>query len=406
MVNHILIVCFLPVSSSQTKSMEYDTPRISRHHSSDQSQAQPRVCYQWQLGRCYRLPCPFLHPDIPFKRKTHVDDPRSFQYSAPAPFQSGRGRGRGMDSAPKGSAEKLCKFWALGKCNYGDRCRFLHSWCIGDSFTFVTALEGHEKVVLSLILLERLWFRVSAGLCYLGSDKLYSASKDESVRIWDCQSGQAWNIETNNEISLGGLIGQVYSLEANDELLFAGSQDGSILVWKFNNVGNSFESAATLLVHNLTVVSLIVGGTQRLYSGSMDNTIRVWAATESGNLEVTYTHNAEHCYVPLFLEFRSLLPTYIKHRQFSTCDTCPGAAIITGSKGVLGLCGMHDAQAKPVLMRACDDNAVRVYDLPSFKERGKVLSKEEIRSIQLGPDGLFFTGDRGGALRVWKWRTT
>ncbi|KAL6004622.1 hypothetical protein ACLOJK_005177 [Asimina triloba] len=346
---------------------------------------------------------------------------------------------------------------------------------------------------------------------------------------------KAWNMETNNEISLSGPVGQVYSLEANDELLFAGSQDGSILVWKFNDVGSSFEPAATLQGYNLTNdllvpfecchegervsnaprmqeaalvaivalpkrpeltellsaalgcgihahssssaglkmgwgrvlerteiigvgtplggdirmeeragkaiaaatlplvadsglsprlmggmgcqdsrrvetarkktrrdanLSLTVGGARRLYSGSMDNTIRVWdlgtfqclqtlmdhtsvvmsllcwdhcfrlqvwAATESGSIEVTYTHNAEH--------------------------------------GVLGLCGMHDVQAKPVLMCACDDNAVRVYDLPSFKERGKVLSKDEIRSIQLGPDGLFFTGDRG-ALRVWKWRTT
>ncbi|KAL6004664.1 hypothetical protein ACLOJK_005219 [Asimina triloba] len=438
------------------KSMEYDTRRVLTPHSSHQSQTQPRVCYQWQCGRCYRLPCPFLHPDIPSRRRTHADDPRSFQYSAPAPLKPGGGRGRGMDSAPKGSAEKLCKFWALGKCNYGDRCRFLHSWCVGDSFTFVTALEGHQKVVLSfscyLISFRRFLLPLSesdflgtllvqdvSGIVLpSGSNRLYSASKDESVRIWDCQSGQcaavvnlgveigcmitkgpwifvglvnavkAWNMETNNEISLSGPVGQVYSLEANDELLFAGSQDGSILVRKFNDVGSSFEPAATLLGHNLTVASLTVGGARRLYSGSMDNTIRVWdlgtfrclqtlmdhtsvvmsllcwdqfllscsldqtikvwAATESGNIEVTYTHNAEH--------------------------------------GVLGLCGMHDAQAKPVLMCACDDNAVRVYDLPSFKERGKVLSKDEIRSIQLGPDGLFFTGDRGGALRVWKWRTT
>ncbi|KAL6004618.1 hypothetical protein ACLOJK_005173 [Asimina triloba] len=395
--------------------MEYDTRRVLTPHSSHQSQTQPRVCYQWQCGRCYRLPCPFLHPDIPSRRRTHADDPRSFQYSAPAPLKPGGGRGRVMDSAPKGSAEKLCKFWALGKCNYGDRCRFLHSWCVGDSFTFVTALEGHQKVILSFSWLFDFFRRfllplsesdslgallvqdVSGIVLPSGSNRLYSASKDESVRIWDCQSGQcaavvnlgveigcmitkgpwifvglvnaveAWNMETNNEISLSGPVGQVYSLEANDELLFAGSQDGSILVWKFNDVGSSFEPAATLLGHNLTVVSLIVGGAQRLYSASMDNTIRVWAATESGNIEVTYTHNAEH--------------------------------------GVLGLCGMHDAQAKPVLMCACDDNAVRVYDLPSFKERGKVLSKDEIRSIQLGPDGLFFTGDRG-ALRVWKWRTT
>ncbi|KAL6004691.1 hypothetical protein ACLOJK_005246 [Asimina triloba] len=418
------------------KSMEYDTRRVLTPHSSHQSQTQPRVCYQWQCGRCYRLPCPFLHPDIPCRRRTHADDPRSFQYSAPAPLKPGGGRGRGMDSAPKGSAEKLCKFWALGKCNYGDRCRFLHSWCVGDSFTFVTALEGHQKVILSFSWLFDFFRRfllplsesdslgailvqdVSGIVLPSGSNRLYSASKDESVRIWDCQSGQcaavanlgveigcmitkgpwifvglvnavkAWNMETNNEISLGGPVGQVYCLEANDELLFAGSQDGSILVWKFN-VGSSFEPAATLLGHNLTVVSLIVGGAQRLYSASMDNTIRVWdlgtfqclqtltdhtsvvmsllcwdqfllscsldqtikvwAATESGSIEVTYTHNAEH--------------------------------------GVLGLCGMNDAQAKPVLMCACDDNAVRVYDLPSKEE--KYYPKTKYGAFSLVQTGYF-----------------
>ncbi|KAL6004647.1 hypothetical protein ACLOJK_005202 [Asimina triloba] len=193
----------------------------------------------------------------------------------------------------------------------------------------------------------------------------------------------AWNMETNNEISLSGPVGQVYSLEANDELLFAGSQDGSILVWKFNDVGSSFEPAATLLGHNLTVASLTVGGARRLYSGSMDNTIRVW---DLGT-------------------FRCL-QTLMDHTSVVMSLLCWDQFLLGSFVGVLGLCGMHDAQAKPVLMCACDDNAVRVYDLPSFKERGKVLSKDEIRSIQLGPDGLFFTGDRGGALRVWKWRTT
>ncbi|KAL5980942.1 hypothetical protein ACLOJK_028862 [Asimina triloba] len=140
-------------------------------------------------------------------------------------------------------------------------------------------------------------------------------------------------------------------------------QDGSILVWKFNNGENSFEPTASLLGHSSNVVSLTVGG-QRLYSRSLDNTIRVWASTESGNREVTYTHNAEH--------------------------------------GVLFLCGTYDLQAKPVLMSAFDDNSVRLYDLPSFIERGKVLSKDEIRSTQSGQDGLFFTGDGEGVLKVWK----
>ncbi|KAH6757704.1 hypothetical protein C2S51_038690 [Perilla frutescens var. frutescens] len=206
------------------------------------------------------------------------------------------------------------------------------------------------------------------------------------------------------ELSLNGPVGQVYSLVVGNDLLFAGNKDGTILAWKFNAAANCFEPAASLKGHTLAVVTLVVGG-NRMYSGSMDhtirvwsldtlqcvqtltghnhavtsvlcwdqfllsasldNTVKVWAATESGNLEATYTHTEEH--------------------------------------GLITLCGMHDSDSKPVLFCSCNDNSVRVYDLPAFSERGRIFSKEEVRSIQIGPGGLFFTGDGSGQVRVWKW---
>ncbi|KAI8025986.1 Zinc finger CCCH domain-containing protein 48 [Camellia lanceoleosa] len=70
--------------------------------------------------------------------------------------------------------------------------------------------------------------------------------------------------------------------------------------------------------------------------------------------------------------------------------------------GVLALCGIHDAEAKPILLCSCNDNSVRLYDLPSFTERGRLFAKQEVRAIQIGPGGLFFTGDATGQLAVWK----
>ncbi|KAK6125926.1 hypothetical protein DH2020_040315 [Rehmannia glutinosa] len=182
-----------------------------------------------------------------------------------------------------------------------------------------------------------------------------------------CQPNpRAWNIQTSTELSLDGPVGQVYSLVVGNDLLLAGTQEGTILAWKFNVAANCFEPAASLKGHTLAVVTLVVGG-NRMYSGSMDQSIRVWsletlqcvqtlpghtdvvmsvlcwdhfllsasldktvkvwAATETGKLEVTYTHTEEH--------------------------------------GILTLCGMHDSEAKPVLLCSCNDNAIRVYDLPS-----------------------------------------
>uniref|UniRef100_A0A5B7C4B1 Uncharacterized protein n=2 Tax=Davidia involucrata TaxID=16924 RepID=A0A5B7C4B1_DAVIN len=136
--------------------------------------------------------------------------------------------------------------------------------------------------------------------------------------------------------------------------------DHSIKVWSLETL----QCLQTLTEHTSVVMSVLCWD-QFLLSCSLDKTIKVWVATESGNLEVTYTHNEEH--------------------------------------GLLTLCGMYDSGAKPVLLCSCNDNSVRVYDLPSFSERGKIFAKQEVRSIQMGPGGLFFTGDGTGRVRVWQW---
>ncbi|XP_031382859.1 zinc finger CCCH domain-containing protein 48 [Punica granatum] len=404
--------------------------RLGAPSSAPNDSSKQKVCYHWRAGKCSRYPCPYLHRELPAPtsngggpKRFAEDSGSQFSRRGPNKFTGGSntwGRVHGGNNTVR-KAEKVCNFWVQGHCNFGDRCRYLHSWSVGDSFSLLSQLEGHQKVV--------------TGIAFpSGSDKLYTGGKDESVRMWDCQSGQcilvvnlgaevgcmisegpwifvglpnlvkAWNTQTSAELSLNGPVGQVYAMVVGHSLLFAGTQDGSILAWKYNEITNNFEPAASLTGHSVAVVSLVVGA-NRVYSGSMDNTIRVWnletlqciqvlsdhtsvvmsvlcwdqfllscsldktikvwAATESGNLEVTYTHNEEH--------------------------------------GILFLCGMHDLAGRPVLLCACNDNSVRVYDLPSFSERGKIFAKQEVRAIQAGPGGIFFTGDGTGQVKVWKW---
>ncbi|KAJ8752802.1 hypothetical protein K2173_008537 [Erythroxylum novogranatense] len=395
---------------------------------------QQKVCAYWRAGKCNRFPCQFLHRELSgptpntangaggsSKRGLSSDSgfsgPPTVRRSSN--FNNGSRWGRPANNRVVRKTEKLCNYWVQGNCGYGDKCRFLHSWSLGDGFSLLTQLEGHQKLVSGIALPS-------------GSDKLYTGSKDETVRIWDCQSGQCagvfnlggeigctmtegpWiffgipnvvkvlNTQTNTELSLNGPLGQIYAMVVGNDLLFAGTQDGAILAWKFNATTNTFEPAASLKGHSMTVVSLVVGA-NRLFSGSMDHSIRVWsldtlqcvqtlsehtsvvmsvlcweqfllscsldktvkvwAATESGNLEVTYTHNEEH--------------------------------------GLLTLCGMHDLEGKPLLLCSCNDNSIRIYDLPAFSERGRIFAKQEIRVIHAGPSGLFFTGDGTGQVRVW-----
>ncbi|XWS48385.1 hypothetical protein CRYUN_Cryun13aG0072100 [Craigia yunnanensis] len=156
--------------------------------------------------------------------------------------------------------------------------------------------------------------KVVRGIAWpVGMHKLYTGSKDETegfgYQLWSeisikllscvikrCQEAiameevgliskgpwllvgipnvvKAWNTQTNQELSLSGPVGQVYTMVVGNDLLFAGTQDGTILAWKFNHVTNSFEPAASLKGHTLAVVSLVVGA-NRLYSGSMDHSIK------------------------------------------------------------------------------------------------------------------------------------
>ncbi|KAL8148212.1 zinc finger CCCH domain-containing protein 48-like [Apium graveolens] len=415
--------------------------RLGYNSSSNNTNKNQKVCFSWRAGNCTRHPCPYLHRELPLpppqqhrmsnnnaastKRPVGFTDDHSKAPRRNTNFNNKWGRNQSGTLRTGGVVKKMdgvCNFWLQGNCKFGDACKFKHSWCTGP-FSLLTQLQGHTKVISGISLPS-------------GSDKLYTGSKDETVRVWDCQSGQcagvtntagevgcmlnegpwifvglpngvkAWNAQTATDLSLDAPGGQVYSFVVGNDLLFAGAQDGTIFAWKYNMGTNSFEPAASLRGHNLAVVTLVVGA-NKVYSGSMDSTIRVWSletlqcvqtltehssvvmsvlcwdqfllscsldktikvwvAADSGNLEVTYTHNEEH--------------------------------------GLLTLCGMHDAEAKPVLLCSSNDNSIRVYDLPSFTERGRIYSKQEVRSIQIGPGGLFFTGDGTGEVRVWKWLT-
>eukprot|EP00850_Spirogloea_muscicola_P023742 SM000385S14620 [mRNA] locus=s385:43261:46177:+ [translate_table: standard] len=317
----------------------------------------------------------------------------------------------------------------------------------------MTELKGHEKAVRAIALPA-------------GSSQLYTGGQDKSVRVWDCVTGQCtsvvqmggdvgallsesgwlfvglpnevktWNMQSAAQHSLTGPKGQVHSMAINGDMLFAGTHDGNILLWKFNPSSNGFDPVVSLTGHTLPVLVLQVAS-NRLYSGSMDQsirvwdlssgqcvqtllghtgivmgllcweqyllscsldgTIKVWGMSSSGQLENTYTH-------PETDETPNGAGDAPRDNAQTKADQGRSLCSLKG-QGALSLSGTIDGASKPVLLCAYNDNTVRLYDLPTFTERGALFTLEEVRALHVGPGGIMFSGDSHGDVKVWRWTT-
>ncbi|XP_050218805.1 zinc finger CCCH domain-containing protein 48-like [Mercurialis annua] len=330
--------------------------------------------------------------------------------------------GASEDISVKETTEKACVQWMSGTCAKGDGCQFLHTWFCGDWFSMLAKLQGHTQAVSGVALPAN-------------SDKLYSGSSDGTVRVWDCHTGQctrvitladkigsvisegpwifvglpnvikAWNLETMTDFSLDTPkpCGQIYDMAVGQNMLFAGTQDGSIFVWEGSAENSkSFQLATSLKGHASAVVCLIVGE-NRLYSGSIDGTIRAWDLT---TLQCVHTLNGHTDAVTSLICWEEYLISCSLDRTVKVWALGVDGnlqVVYTHSEkhGAVTLCGLYDSEAKPILLCSYNDNTVHLYELPSFNLRGKIFSKQEVRTIAAGPSGLFFTGDGTGAVSVW-----
>uniref|UniRef100_A0A0D9UXQ2 Uncharacterized protein n=1 Tax=Leersia perrieri TaxID=77586 RepID=A0A0D9UXQ2_9ORYZ len=292
----------------------------------------------------------------------------------------------------------------------------------GGGFVFLCDLPGHTEAISGISLPA-------------GSDKLYSGSTDGSVRIWDCNSGkcvdiikmggkigcmithgtwvffgitksvEAWNTQTGMKFSLHGPSGLVCSMTIKDERLFAGTGDGRIMVWKFPDEKSDFGPVEILSGHERPVISLGVSATM-LYSGSLDKTIKVWDLKTLKCVQTLCEHKAPVTSVLCWDEklLSCSLDKTVKIWAASKSGDLQVIYTHAEEHGLRTLFGMHRVGKTPFLFCSLhNSNCIRLFDLPSFDEMGKLFSKKEVRTIELAAGGLLFTGDGAGELKVWRW---
>ncbi|CAI0433892.1 unnamed protein product [Linum tenue] len=339
---------------------------------------------------------------------------------------------------PEEKEAACCQDWMSGNCGRGENCQFLHSWCRGDGFSMLARLveEEHDGEKKSI-----------SGIGYpAGSDKLYSATSGGVVRAWDCHTGllagtanvsdykigclisdgdwvfvgypngvKAWNFKLGVYHDLTSSNGQVNALEFGLDALYAGAEDGAILVWKGfadQQANPQFQQPATSLRGHGSAVTCLrasINGDlyRRLYSGSMDGTIKVWDLNTEECIQTLKAHDGA---VTSVICWNTALVSCSldKKVKFWGCaedDSDDISLLYTHEEesAAVALGGMNDSEGKPVLFCSWSNSSVGLYELPTLEERGRIYSQKEVRAIRSGPDGLFFTGDANGVVSVWKW---
>jgi len=145
--------------------------------------------------------------------------------------------------------------------------------CMAGEWNLLASLTGHEDAVTCMCIRSKSIDQT------MRADKLFSGSKDNTVRIWDV-SGVADETPGNFKVTsqtIGPLRASITATVVDrkrGELLFVGLATGGIEIFRW--MESVTESVQQLEFHEEAVRSLSTNASRRLVSGSVDNTIVIW----------------------------------------------------------------------------------------------------------------------------------
>lgn len=258
---------------------------------------------------------------------------------------------------------------------------------------------------------------------------------------------KAFNLASGASCALEGHVGQVLCLAAAAGTLLSGGQDSTIRAWSFDDASSAFVAAGVLSAaqggHSAPVQALAPAG-QFLVSGDWEGNLKIWdlscgacaqtvpkahpsvimgCLTWEGHVLSAGLDGTIKVWAPVEgapAPGKVLEPTPMYSHPPSPSDprssgsgTGEPGQIVTangsspsGFGGILALGGTVDARGGALVAAShADDGQVRLWELPSFAEKGSLGGVSDARALAASPGGVVAVGDKRGNIKVWRWRT-
>jgi hypothetical protein len=248
------------------KALRRDIHFIARH-----AQDYPQGLFQCLWNSCWWYDCPGVaqHYVVPTRHLTAkrriarwVAD-RASLLSRAFGLQSDEG-----ESARAGSLYSLMERWRESRERASCGLPWLRSLRpppIHLGTAQLAVLRGHEESVTSVAFSP-------------GGDRIASGSRDQTVRVWDVQTGAELAILRGHEQAVSSV-----AFSPGGDRIASGSVDGTVRVWD----AHGGEEVAILRGHKRVVTSVdFFPGGDRIASRSNDESVRVWDAHSGEELAV------------------------------------------------------------------------------------------------------------------------
>ncbi len=219
----------------------------------------------------------------------------------------------------------------------------------------------------------------------LAQGKLISGSYDNTIKIWDLETGICTQ-------TLQGHRNVVSCVAFAQGKLISGSYDNTIKMWDIETGA----CTQTLQTHE-DMIFCLTFSQGKLISGCNDNTIKIWDLETGACTKTLQGHqNSVHC-LAAFAQGKLISGSSDNTIKIWDLETGDCTQTLQGHRNTV--CGLAFAQGK--LISGCHDQTIKIWDLSTYACTQTLQSPQSAVCCVASDQAKLISGSFSGEIKIW-----